>query len=324
MGVIQAPWRVLARADVTRRLAHGDRYLQTRLYLADGRVMEQVNVGVPDLENEWREVARFTDLRSALDDLRRQGGWDIRVEDRFSTWPALAGLGAASLTLALTTAVLVELSHAGVIQFRSAPGFTVAYVPTLALGIVVARALGGWPSTLGVLLFGVAASTRLIDFIDLETLFAYSAIPAGVLLGVIGAELVGRRHIPLRAPLEAAGAFGMTSIALFLLDAAARRYTSPETFGYPATALGLAAAVAAGVVIARRSERPRHDALLLTAVLVAIELARLPTILAALSGDSNAVVTPVRAIHPLLVLGTAAMATRDCATRGPNRHAEGR
>lgn len=70
------PWNVLARAEMTRRLAHGDRYLETRLFLADGRVMEQVNPGVPDLENDWREVGRFTDLRSALRDLRRQG-WAI-------------------------------------------------------------------------------------------------------------------------------------------------------------------------------------------------------------------------------------------------------
>lgn len=71
-----SPWNVVARAEMTRRLAHGDRYLETRLFLGDGRIMEQVNPGVPDLDDDWREVGRFTDLRSALSDLRRQG-WTI-------------------------------------------------------------------------------------------------------------------------------------------------------------------------------------------------------------------------------------------------------
>lgn len=72
---------MLARAEVTRRLAHGDRYLETRLFLVDGRVMEQVNAGVPDVENDWREVGRFTDLRAALGALRRDG-WEIHPEAR--------------------------------------------------------------------------------------------------------------------------------------------------------------------------------------------------------------------------------------------------
>lgn len=71
-----APWRVVARAEVTKTLAHGDRYLETRVFLADGRIMEQVNPGLPDLENDWREVGRYKDLRAVLRQLRRDG-WDI-------------------------------------------------------------------------------------------------------------------------------------------------------------------------------------------------------------------------------------------------------
>lgn len=75
-----APWRVLARAELTKTLAHGDRYLETRVFLADGRIMEQVNTGVPDLENDWREVGRYRDLPATLRQLRREG-WDIRPDD---------------------------------------------------------------------------------------------------------------------------------------------------------------------------------------------------------------------------------------------------
>jgi hypothetical protein len=67
------PWRVLARAEVTKRLAHGDRYLETRLFLADGRIMEQVNPGIADLENDWREIGRFRDLNAALAEMHRAG-----------------------------------------------------------------------------------------------------------------------------------------------------------------------------------------------------------------------------------------------------------
>lgn len=69
-------WTVLARAEVTRRIAHGDRYLVTRLFLADGRVMQQVNPGVADLDNDWQEIGRFDDLGLALAALRQEG-WSI-------------------------------------------------------------------------------------------------------------------------------------------------------------------------------------------------------------------------------------------------------
>lgn len=72
-----ASWRVVARAEITRRLAHGDRYLATRVFLADGRILEQVNPGLPDLENDWHEVGRFDQIEGALSELREEG-WAIR------------------------------------------------------------------------------------------------------------------------------------------------------------------------------------------------------------------------------------------------------
>lgn len=38
--------------------------------------MQQTNRGLPDLENAWREVGRFTDLKMALEELQREG-WTI-------------------------------------------------------------------------------------------------------------------------------------------------------------------------------------------------------------------------------------------------------
>jgi hypothetical protein len=106
--VIQAPWRVLARAEVTKTLAHGDRYLETRLFLADGRIMEQVNPGVADLENDWREVGRYDDLRSALRALRGQG-WQIQRPPAALLWArtvltfaVIAALAPVLVYLALT------------------------------------------------------------------------------------------------------------------------------------------------------------------------------------------------------------------------------
>ncbi len=101
------------------------------------------------------------------------------------TWAALAGLGSASLLFGFATAVLVLLWYAGILQFPSAPGFTAAFVPALLIGVVVARALGGWIATLAVVALGAAAATRLLVYSDAETVFAYSAIPAGLLLGAL-------------------------------------------------------------------------------------------------------------------------------------------
>lgn len=67
---------MLGRAEMTRRIAHGERYLLTRVFLSDGRVMQQTNRGLPDLENAWREVGHFTDLQMALGELEQEG-WTI-------------------------------------------------------------------------------------------------------------------------------------------------------------------------------------------------------------------------------------------------------
>lgn len=93
-----APWRVLARAEVTKTLAHGDRYLETRVFLADGRIMEQVNTGVADLENDWREVGRYRDLRATLRQLRRDG-WDVELG-------ALGSLRGRVVLLAIAAAII--------------------------------------------------------------------------------------------------------------------------------------------------------------------------------------------------------------------------
>ncbi len=70
-------WDVLARAEMTLTIAHGERRLATRVLLVDGRVLEQINPGLPDLENDWHEVERFADLGTTLAELRRDG-WSVR------------------------------------------------------------------------------------------------------------------------------------------------------------------------------------------------------------------------------------------------------
>ncbi len=68
---------IVARAEMTRTVAHGERYLLTRLLLSDGRVLQQMNPGLPDLENDWQEVGRYSDLGAELAGLRRTG-WAVR------------------------------------------------------------------------------------------------------------------------------------------------------------------------------------------------------------------------------------------------------
>lgn len=233
-------------------------------------------------------------------------------------WAALAGLGSASLLLSSGTAVLFLLWSADFLRFPSAPGFTAAYLPALLVGVVVARAAGGWAATLGVVALGVAAATRLLAYTDAETLFSYSAIPVGLLLGVVAAAVVGRRHIPFQHPLEAAGVFGLVGFAGFLIDTAARLYAPavPYAFGL---ALSLVGTVGAGVLLARRSPRPMHDAILLAGVLVAIALVWLPTVW--LGGGPTAWDPPDlvaarawRLAQPLVLIGAAWLATLIGAT----------
>jgi len=64
---------VVLRAELTKSIGPGAGYLLTRLYLADGTILEQTNPGLPDLENDWRTVGRESDLASAAARLRHEG-----------------------------------------------------------------------------------------------------------------------------------------------------------------------------------------------------------------------------------------------------------
>lgn len=225
-------------------------------------------------------------------------------------WPALAGLGAATLLLGSGTAVLILLWYAGILTFPSAPGFTAAFLPALLIGVVVARSLGGWLATLGVAALGAAAAIRLLVFIDAETLFAYSAIPAGLLFGVVASAIVGRVRVPFRHALEAAGVMGLVTILAFLLDTAARLLPPIDPYPY-ALALLLVGAAAAGVVLASRSRRPFRDVALLAGAQVAIGLVSLPTLpMGAADGPRNLAAAAVRFAVPLLLIGATWLAKR--------------
>jgi hypothetical protein len=61
------------RAEITKSIGPGSAYLLTRLYLADGTILEQTNPGLTDLETGWTAIGRETDLASAAERLRREG-----------------------------------------------------------------------------------------------------------------------------------------------------------------------------------------------------------------------------------------------------------
>ena len=73
---------VAFRAELTRSVGPGAAYLLTRLYLADGTVIEQTNPGVLDLENDWRTVGHEADLAAAAERLRREG-WIVSSGGRY-------------------------------------------------------------------------------------------------------------------------------------------------------------------------------------------------------------------------------------------------
>ena len=71
----------MLRAEVTKAIGHGTAYLLTRLYLADGTILEQTNPGVPDLENDdndWQRIGTEPDLAGAAQRLRREG-WAVTL-----------------------------------------------------------------------------------------------------------------------------------------------------------------------------------------------------------------------------------------------------
>ena len=70
---------VVLRAELTKSIGPGAAYLLTRLYLADGTILEQTNPGLPDLENDWKTVGQEPDLPTAAARLREQG-WLVTAE----------------------------------------------------------------------------------------------------------------------------------------------------------------------------------------------------------------------------------------------------
>ena len=54
--------RVLLRAHLLKSVGPGQKYLMEREWRSDGRVMQRVNAGEPIKEDDWQEVARWTDL----------------------------------------------------------------------------------------------------------------------------------------------------------------------------------------------------------------------------------------------------------------------
>ena len=70
---------VVLRAELTKTIGPGAAYLLTRLYLADGTILEQTNPGLPDVENDWKTVGREADLATAAERLRQQG-WLVTAE----------------------------------------------------------------------------------------------------------------------------------------------------------------------------------------------------------------------------------------------------
>ena len=54
--------RVLLRASLLKSVGPGQRYLLEREWRDDGRVVQRTNAGEPIKEDDWREVARWTDL----------------------------------------------------------------------------------------------------------------------------------------------------------------------------------------------------------------------------------------------------------------------
>lgn len=67
--------KTLVCAKVTRSLGAGQRYLVTRKYQSDGRILQQVNPGVPS-PTDWKVIGRVDDLDAEITLLRSQG-WEI-------------------------------------------------------------------------------------------------------------------------------------------------------------------------------------------------------------------------------------------------------
>ncbi len=50
------------RAHQLRKIGPGEMWLVERRWLQDGRVLQRINRGVADLEDEWKQIGRWSDL----------------------------------------------------------------------------------------------------------------------------------------------------------------------------------------------------------------------------------------------------------------------
>ena len=64
------------RAHQARKIGPGQIYLIEREWLSDGRVMQRTNDGRPDVEDEWKQIGRWTELDGERANLARQG-WEV-------------------------------------------------------------------------------------------------------------------------------------------------------------------------------------------------------------------------------------------------------
>ena len=67
---------IVLRAEMTKSIGPGTAYLLTRLYLADGTILEQLNPGMPDPDSEWTEAGREADLAGIAERLTHEG-WAV-------------------------------------------------------------------------------------------------------------------------------------------------------------------------------------------------------------------------------------------------------
>lgn len=72
--------RAVIRAELTKSIGPGTAYLLTRLYLADGTILEQLNPGLPDPDGRWTEAGHEDDLAHVRERLTRDG-WTLSAPD---------------------------------------------------------------------------------------------------------------------------------------------------------------------------------------------------------------------------------------------------
>jgi hypothetical protein len=64
------------RAHQLRKIGHGQQWLVEREWLSDGRVLHRVNEGRADVEDEWKQIGRWSDLDAERATLAREG-WEL-------------------------------------------------------------------------------------------------------------------------------------------------------------------------------------------------------------------------------------------------------